>query len=174
MSSLNIAFGGRMNSGKDTAVNYLLQQFPGTKHSFAKPLYEIQKYAQHKCGFPIEKDRLFLQFIGTEWARTRDPDVWVRLALRDIPRGNVFISDLRFPNEFKALKEKNWFCVKITRRTLESREGHAAVNHISENVVDAIPDDEWDAIISNDSGIDSFYQKLDAMIMGFTDGSHIV
>ena len=63
---MKIAFGYKMGAGKDTAVDYLKQKYGGTHLSFAGPIYTILENAQHICGFPVEKDRQFLQFIGTE------------------------------------------------------------------------------------------------------------
>ena len=72
-----IAFGGKMGVGKDFAVEYLRNRYSGNKLSFAKPIYDILNFAQKTCGFREEKDRQFLQFIGTEWARQKNPDIWV-------------------------------------------------------------------------------------------------
>ena len=41
-----------------------------------------------------------MQYIGAEWGRNKDPDVWIRLVLKEsFKDGNFFLSDL--PNEFK-------------------------------------------------------------------------
>ena len=163
---LRIAFGYKMGVGKDTAVDHLIRAFGGVQHTFSKPLYDILHYAQFVCGFRHEKDRKFLQYIGTEWARDIDPDVWVKLLLQNTAHAthNVFISDLRFPNELNALKKNGWTTVKIIRSSVDTnRQGSGSCTHASETVLDAIPDSEWDFVLDNSSTLSSFYAQLDAM-----------
>lgn len=162
---LLVAFGGKMGSGKDTATNYLLDKYSGAHHSFAAPLYDIMKYAQWVCGFEEKKDRALLQFVGTDWARARDPNVWVNIALKDIPEdGNVFLSDIRFSNELTALKEAGWVCVRIDRFSRGRREGTGSSEHSSEKSLDSIEKSRWDFVIENNGSLSEFYSKLDKMI----------
>jgi hypothetical protein len=169
---VKIAFGHKMGVGKDTACSHLINKYGGKHLSFAMPLYDIQRYAQQKCGFLEEKDRQFLQYIGTEWARNKDPDVWVRLALQDhMQDENIFLSDLRFKNEFYALKKDGWFCVKIVRpqenqeNQVQNRKGTGRNDHESETSLDAIDDKEWNYIIYNDKSIQDFYNNLDNLYL---------
>ena len=165
-TQLKIAFGGRMGTGKDTAVSYLLKNFGGEQISFATPIYDILHYAQKRCGFPPEKDRKFLQYIGADWARIKDDNVWIRLALDAVPqKGNVFISDLRFMNEFRALKNSGWTCVLLKRAELdESRVGNGSHLHVSETALDCIPDDEWSAVIHNNDTVEQFYEQIRLLV----------
>jgi len=163
--TLRIAFGGKMGSGKDTAACYLRDKHQGVIRSFAAPLYDILHYAQKVCGFKEQKDRRFLQFIGTEWARSQDPDIWIKIALKDPDKGNMFISDVRFHNELNALQKAGWVCVKIIRDHQNLREGTGSTEHSSEKELDSIRDDEWDYIINNDKDLCQFYTKLDKMII---------
>jgi hypothetical protein len=157
---IKIAFGCKMRVGKDEACSYLLGKYGGKKISFASKIYDIQTYAQKICGFKQEKDRQFLQYIGTEWARKKDPDIWIRLAMQDTPENeNVFLSDLRFKNEFNALKKEGWFCVKIVRSSISSD----ILEHQSEIDLDAIDDKEWDFVVKNNDGLEDFYKKLDTL-----------
>jgi hypothetical protein len=99
---MKIAFGYKMG------VDYLIDEYGGKRISFAGPIYDILSYAQKVCGFIPEKDRKFLQFIGTDWARNKENNVWVRLALESAlidEMEHAYISDVRFPNELTALKE---------------------------------------------------------------------
>ena len=162
---MRLAFGYKMGAGKDTAVDYLIQKHGGVQISFAAPIYDIQRYAQERCGFKLEKDRQFLQYIGTDWARKKEPDVWVRLAVEATPKeGNVFLSDLRFPNEFKALKREGWTCVKLVRPHQEERKGTGSHSHASETALDVIPDNDWDHILYNDGSLEDFHAKLDNLV----------
>lgn len=162
---MKIAFGYRMGAGKDEAVSYLLSSHGGTRVAFATPLYDIQEYAQRMCGFKIEKDRWFLQWVGTEWARNADPDVWVRALLGSIPEtGNVFLSDLRFYNEFAALKADGWTCVKLIRTSSLERVGTGSNGHRSEQELDSMSDTAWDHVIENNGTLEEFYDRLDILV----------
>lgn len=163
---MRIAFGYKMGSGKDEAVSYLIREYGGTRISFAEPIYDIMHYAQKRCGFQQEKDRQFLQYVGTEWARNKEANVWVRLAIEAAQPvdQNAFISDLRFPNEFEALKKNGWTCVKLVRSHQEDRKGTGSHVHSSEIALDDIRDHEWDHILHNDGTLEDFYQKLDSLV----------
>ena len=170
-----IAFSGKMGSGKDEAAEYLKEKYSGTKYSFAKPIYDILHYAQFICGFEYKKDRKLLQFIGTEWARNIDKDVWVKIALLNIEsakesakessKENFFITDLRHLNELKALKEHNWICIQIKRDAIDlDRAGTGNINHSSELELENISADHWDFVIENNGTLSEFHQKLDDIV----------
>ena len=41
---IKIAFGGKMGTGKDCAVKYMINKHTGVKLSFADPIYDILHY----------------------------------------------------------------------------------------------------------------------------------
>lgn len=165
---MKIAFGYKMGTGKDACVKYLLNNYGGEKIYFAKPIYDILYYAQKLCGLNIEKDRKFLQFIGTNWGREKDPDMWVNLVLKDLPNSeNIYCSDVRFLNEFRNLKNKGWIMIKVNRNTEfihSNRIGTGKETHISEHELDTLPDSEWDFILDNNSTLENLYIKLDGIV----------
>jgi dephospho-CoA kinase len=168
---MKIAFGYKMSTGKDTCVDYLIEKYGGKKYSFSKYLYDILYYAQSICKFNQEKDRKFLQWIGTEWGRNIDKDIWVKLFLEDIKNDekngvkNFFCSDVRFLNEFEALKKNGWICVKLVRRIEnDERIGSGNETHISEYELDSLPDDKWDFTIENNGSLEDLKKKLDNII----------
>jgi hypothetical protein len=165
---IKIAFGGTMGSGKDTCVDYLASKFPNyTRLSFAQPIYDILEYAQTKCGFPKHKDRKFLQFIGTDWARNIDDNVWINIVLNTEIKNVGLLSDVRFFNEFQALKDNGWICIKINRHNYDKteRSGSGNILHSSELELQNINDNEWHYIIDNNSTLNELYQKLDNIIL---------
>jgi hypothetical protein len=167
--NIKLAFAGKMGSGKDTAVKYLINNYKGKKFSFAEPIYDILYYSQKICGFPIEKDRKFLQMVGSDWAREKDVNVWINILLNKTNNNlhNYYISDLRFDTEFEALRKNGWICIKIINKNTEiNREGTGKKNHISETSLDIIDDCEWDYIIENNDTIENFYKKLDLIYIG--------
>lgn len=160
---IKIGFSGKLGSGKDTAADYFINNHGGKKHSFAKPIYDIMRFAQQTCGFPEEKDRQFLQYVGTEWARSKDNDVWIKTAIRNTPLfGNVYMTDVRYPNELQALKHNGWFTVRIVRTCKDdTRVGTGDSQHTSEIALDNTPSTDYDYVIENNGTLEEFYAKLD-------------
>lgn len=158
-----IAFGCEARVGKDTAVNYLKEKYGGIRYSFAEALYNILHYAQEVCGFPQVKDRTFLQWVGTDWARAQDRDVWVNIIRRKITETDqntsIYISDLRFDNEATMLREMGFTLVYITR-TIHDIEG-GSKQHSSETALNDIK--WWDIHIENEGSLEEFYKKLDQL-----------
>ena len=154
---IRIAFGHQARTGKDTACEYLQKKYGGEISHFSDPLYDILNYAQLVCEFPMKKDREFLQWVGTEWARKKDPDVWVNYFIKNLDRTcNNFVADIRFPNELSTLKNEGFVCVKIVRNDVEQ------LSHISELILSE--HDGWDYTIENNGSIEEFHQKLDQLI----------
>lgn len=167
--TLRIAFGCQARTGKSTAVSYLIDHGGGVELSFAGPLYDIMKFAQKTCDFPEEKDRTFLQYVGTEWARAKDPDVWVKALLRkaDSFRNlNIFVSDVRFPNELEALKKAGFKTVRLLRddATGDKTFGSGSRSHASETAMDTTPLSAWNYVIKNNGSLNEFYRQLDDLV----------
>lgn len=167
LKPLRIAFAAQMRSGKDTAVDYLMQKHGGSHYKFADPLYDILHYAQSKCGFPLEKDRQFLQYIGTDWARSKDQDVWLNALKRRVEATpedqNIFISDARFNNEFELVKSLGFTLVKIMRPE-EDRiaAGASHETHASEQDTRTYPG--FQIILHNQGTLLDFYRDLDFLV----------
>lgn len=128
-----MAFAGVQGSGKDYRCQQLLKQGNYKKMAFADALRKIaftslgikvdkglENYEWMKangCIRTIFEDgsdvtinfRKFLEFTGTEGIRSYDNDFWCKCLIKDIDNTdeklNICISDLRFYNEYKYLKE---------------------------------------------------------------------
>lgn len=153
---MKLAFGHKARSGKDTACEYFQKKYGGTILRFAKNVYFVQDLVQQYYNLPLEKDPKLLQTIG-EGLRELDPDIWVNLLEKDIHKteDNIFISDLRYPNEMEMLKKNGFITVKINR---PNRPIDRDPNHLSET---ALNDAEFDIVINNDKDLDNFYHLLD-------------
>ena len=177
----NIAFTGKMRAGKDTAADHLRNQFGGKNLKFADPLYEMQReiYRIANLSHPVgTRDRLLLQFLGTEWGRkTIDQNIWINVmahTLETEPKDqNLFITDCRFVNEFNLLKSKGFVLVRI-KRPLEDRIRAGAINleHESETSLDEVPDSCYDYVLENDGSLQDYYAKVESMfqVLNVTSG----
>lgn len=101
---------------------------------------------------PYGKQRTLLQWWGSEYRRIHNGEnYWVeRVAarLKDERPEIALISDLRFPNEMIFVKEYG-LAIKVQRPGLSSPNAH-----ISEEALAHVPDNEWDAIITNEGSLE--------------------
>lgn len=158
-----IAFAGKMGSGKSTAAAILVSK-GFSKLSFADPLYNILYFAQDQIGKPHEKDRWFLQNVGS-WARQNDKDVFVNLLI-EASKGCKFavVDDLRYENELNALKQDGWYCVKIIKPSSAAFVlGTGDARHESELGLEAVADEKWDRIILNDGTLDDLEKVIQSL-----------
>jgi len=132
---------------------------------FSDPLYSILHYANEILDFNNvdgnkEVDRKFMQFVGTEWARNKNNDVWVNYALKTIKKcsdSNIFISDVRFKNEAEMLKSNGFTLIKINRDNLDKNKTHISENELNDN-------DGWDYIIDNNDTERNLYSEIDNIL----------
>lgn len=94
--------------------------------------------------------REILQVVGTDvFRKSFGDDFWVRTLKRHLDKTNadvVFITDIRFPNEKKAVEEWGGKNIRIYR-AVKRQEG---IDHISETAMDKVPDEEFDYVIYGD------------------------
>ena len=111
--------------------------------------------------------RLLLQTIGTDIVRTINPNIWVNKLMNDYISyadaisgtseikklyPNWCITDVRFLNEVKAIKEKDGIIIRINRET------NYVSNHSSEIALDNYED--FDYTIDNNNCIDCLIEKV--------------
>lgn len=78
---------------------------------WAQPAYKKSYPMPH-----IPTYREFLQQLGTEVMRNLlHENVWVNAAMSDIDDKNVIFTDVRFPNEAQAIKDKGGVIIRINR-----------------------------------------------------------
>lgn len=168
---IRLAFAGQMRSGKDTAAEYVVRQLGAKNMKFADPIYDILHYAQDRCGVERHKDRFFLQWLGTDWARnTLDPQIWINILLRDIKKqkGHIVVSDARFSNEFEALKRAGFKLIKIDReeelRAQFHETGHTSEFETHSSEWDVTMYQDFDMVIHNNGSLEDLYAKMDELI----------
>lgn len=163
--SKNIALMGRARSGKDTVAARLVEKHGYTRVAFADPLKEMAleidpviptAYGIHvrlaklvaDSGWEFAKGypevRRILQHCG-QTVRDRSSGFWVGLALRKVEAasGPVVVSDVRYPNEAEALRNRGFRLVRVIRPYMTQQ----LVNlHPSETALD---DYTPDALVAN-------------------------
>ncbi|WP_353707268.1 hypothetical protein ABRQ22_14775 [Cellulosimicrobium sp. ES-005] len=110
----------------------------------------------------VPEVRLFLQRLGTDGVRRIiGEDTWVEV-LEDRVHGlvntDVVVTDVRFPNEARAIQNLSGFLVRVERPGLPVDE-HP---HVSEVALDDFAD--FDYIVANDGTIDDLHRKADRVL----------
>jgi len=97
--------------------------------------------------------RKLLQLLGTEAGRNIiHPNIWVNTLFADYSaQSNWIITDIRFPNELKAVKDKKGITIRVTRP------GTAIGSHPSETALD---DAKFDYEIINDGTMEELVKKV--------------
>jgi len=167
---IRIAFGFQARCGKDTAADFLVFKYGGEKFAFADPLKEIRDFAQETLGIPNVKDRAFLQFLG-DWAKKHDPNIFVTTLTRSLPGDkNVYVSDVRFKQEFDFLRSQGFLLIRIKRKGVSASTNDENINaHESEHSLHTAP---WDYVLKNNGTREELFQKLcDIVHRHFTEAT---
>ena len=152
---IRIAFGCQKRVGKDTACQHLQTLYGGKILHFSDDIYKIMKHAYETIGIDYEKDREFLRFVG-QWARDKQEDVWIKSLMNKINDDeNIFVGDVRLPNEFNTLRKNGFTMVRIIRQ-----DNNVVDDHITET---ALVDAEWDHVIYNDK-LTNFLNQIEIIV----------
>lgn len=169
------AFTGSMESGKTTAVDYLIEGDDSRmKLSFGEPIKRIAKQAFQWDGEKDERGRKLLQDIG-RIGRAYNSDIWVdyartkllwRKKVEELVEGYsliIYIDDLRMDEEAYMLRsEFNATIVKIFRP------GYNGDGDVTEH---GISDSYIDYLIFNDGTKEDLFKKLDKILGRVAIGS---
>lgn len=165
-----IGLAGLAGSGKDTVAKFLTDY---EKIAFADPLKESCKILFNLSDKQLsdrtlketvdsrygKSPRQLMQLVGTDILRRIDPDLFVERARERIEMigGNVIISDVRFENECKMIKEKGGIIINIVRN-IDLIESH---KHESEN---QNIKKYFDYVIENDGTIEELEGKIRGIV----------
>jgi hypothetical protein len=89
------------------------------------------------------KYRTLLQWWGSEYRRAQDPDYWIKRVAERIAHDQpdvALLTDFRFINEGRYIKDSGGYCVKVSRTDYVS---HVPQHH-SETMLDTVPFGYWD------------------------------
>ena len=104
--------------------------------------------------------RELLQGIGQGLRDAIDPNLWVKILFANTEDwSNYIIADVRYPNEVKAIKERNGILLRIDRK------GAGAGNHSSETALDDYK--EWDVHIENNGSIEDLFEAMRIFIKNY-------
>ena len=168
-----VLISGKMGSGKTTLATALQEKWVETYHAqatcvnFADALYQMHNFCRDfllRAKIEIEqpKDRKLLQWLGTEWGRAIDPDIWVKILKAHIENdfdfsvevdgANPFtclyiVADCRFENEITAFPSALKVRLECSRDVRKARcsKWTETDGHPSEIGLDTFKD--WDLIL---------------------------
>lgn len=103
--------------------------------------------------------RLMLQLLGTECGRQIiHPNIWVNALFADYEKdSNWIITDVRFPNEAQAIKDKGGIVIRVNRDYQNPLMPEIGIpEHLSETALD---DYEFDHVIDNNGSIEELVEK---------------
>lgn len=138
--------------------------------------------------------RKILQLLGTEAGRNIiHPNIWVNALFSDYGNSKAqhwIITDMRFPNEKKAVEDRSGITIKIERKTelrysklwrefqkqtdfdqwddfLRAKGLFDSVYHSSETALDN--DENWDYIIENNGSMEELVEKVRNVLKSMDD-----
>ena len=207
-----IGFVGLIGSGKDTAADFLVNSHGFRRDSFANTLKDavaavfgwdrtllegrtkearewreqVDPWWAKRLDMPELTPRWVLQYWGTEVCRHGfHDDIWIASVENKMRKttDNIVISDVRFPNEIKAIHDAGGIVVRIKRGDDPAWfEAAASVNRgpvantswalsVAKMEKLKIHDSEtaWvgyktDFTVSNDGSIDDLYKQIESII----------
>lgn len=214
-----IGITGLIGAGKDTIASHLVEKYNYERYSWATPLKDItsilfdwdrpmlegstpEQRAEREVVDPwwsakMGKDwspRIALQIMGTEVMRNAlHEDIWVLAGMHRIAgKPNVVISDTRFPNEIKAIREMGgkiwnvrrgetpeWYDELTKFKSTDDVSKPEQWLKVSPELVDEFMKENFpkvhaseyswhgtafDAVLYNDSTVDRLKQSVDSVI----------
>lgn len=177
-----IGINGKISSGKDTAAELLQELFPEMNFQVKKFAGKLKQVASLLTGIEqsnFESQEFKKTYLGDEWGMTvrdllqrlgteamRDglhENVWVNALFSTYnEQCNWIVTDVRFPNEYDAIKNHGGLLIRITRP------GTVIGTHISETALD---DFTFDIEISNNGTIEDLREKLHRIILNCYENS---
>ena len=113
-----------------------------------------------KDGQPLTVRQLLID-IGTKLGRSYNENIWIENLILKVNKLNkvqsnkmIVVTDVRFRNEFDALKNNNFFMIKL------NRDDHTLINDISETQQDEIKDYEFNFILNNNGTLKELDKEI--------------
>lgn len=105
-------------------------------------IYERYSDLVDRVGYEEAKEfagvRKALQVMGTEVGRNLLGDnIWVEALFKNLPKGLVAITNVRFPNEYDAVKARGGEVWRVSRPGYEPSNGHISDTALDDYLADA-------------------------------------
>lgn len=116
-SVARLAVGGRMQVGKTTVADYLVERYGFRKYALADPIKQIATRSFGWDGAKDDRGRRLLQEIGTV-GRNYDPELWLERFAERIRANHgdrLVVDDLRLALEVEYLGRLGFACIQIVR-----------------------------------------------------------
>jgi hypothetical protein len=197
---------GFIGSGKDTAADFLVNFHGFRRDSFASTLKDavasvfgwdrdllegrtkeartwreqVDPWWAARLNMPNLTPRLILQLWGTEVCRKSfHDDIWIASLENKLrnTKDNTVISDCRFPNEIKSIKQAGGKVVWVQRgitphwynTAVQANRGVEAAQRFLQDEKIHASETAWagtdfDAVINNDSTLDDLYNQLKNLV----------
>lgn len=173
MNKMILGVTGPAGAGKDTVGLWFEKHYNFRRYAMAYAL----KAGMAAMGFPEPTDRALkeqiipgfgftwreaAQKLGTEWGRGLDPDIWLKIAEREISRHNdsVIITDIRFENEASMIRKFGGTVLHVYGRKAALDAPNA--QHASEAGVMFYP--TADFMLVNDGSMEELFQQLEGFM----------
>lgn len=165
-------------SGKSTVANYLVREYGFETRGFALALKRMVIDLLNSAGLSPERIGFYMdlgkedpipemggcsfrylcQTLGTEWGRTLiAKDLWTNIIVNNPNRPDLLvIDDVRFPNEFDAIKAQGGQVWKVVRPGVTP-----ISDHPSEGLLEGF---EFDAEIVNDGSYSDLEMKAEVAL----------
>ena len=206
-----VGFVGLIGAGKDTAADYLVNFHGFRRDSFASTLKDavaavfgwdrvllegrtkearewrekVDPWWSQRLGMPNLTPRWILQYWGTDVCRNHfHDDIWIASLENKMrkTKDNIVISDVRFPDEIKAIHnaggtvirikrgpEPNWFQDAVNANSGQNNMSWLTSKSRLEKLGIHASETAWvggdiDAIISNDGTIDDLFKAIRSQV----------
>lgn len=175
-----IGVAGLKGAGKDTVSNYFVHKYGFHKYAFAEPIYQMLSIAFPLSTLslisqnPNQKEQLqhqfketelydgvygrhLLQNLGTDFFRSYDPNIWIKLAHHNTQHyKDVIFSDVRFPEEVQFIKNHGGILIYVEYPLSDIDHD----NHESESHHKYLKEEAYDTVI-NGFGWQKLYNQLE-------------
>jgi hypothetical protein len=195
-----IAISGLIGSGKDTVADYLVNLHEYRRESFAGNLKDsmsaifgwdremlegrtkssrewreqVDPWWSERLGIPHLTPRWILQYVGTDVIRGKfHDDMWLASLENKLRKttDDIVISDVRFKNEVKMLKNLGAICIEVTRGDKPNWYNDALSGNTSQLELLKVHRSEYDWIgtnfdytLDNNGTLDDVYAQVETVL----------
>lgn len=161
MADKIIIFSGKQYSGKDTVAKVLLKKMPDYKRFAMGDVIKLEygsakglSYEEIEANKAVYRPDLIA--LGN-WGRSQDPDYWLKKIISQ--PGNIIVTDVRVPHEYKIFKAAGAIAIRVeaSREVRALRGELTGETDVTEVGLDHITD--WDYVIENNSTYEALKRK---------------